>query len=445
MRLQIAVKSSDGRTSTVDAERLVNMYAEQSEGKSPVVLHGTPGWGTPAQTCGSGPVRGILFMGKTRYTVSGDALYSTTGSLGAIDGFGPVSMATNGTQLVIVTSDTTGYVYDTSNGLRQITDTDFPGATCVDYLDGYFLFVEPSSGIFFISALNDATDIDALDFATAESAPDNLVRLVVDHREVWLMGEDTCEIWINTGASDFPFERQNGAINEKGIRGAFSITKTDNSLFWVDRDGIVRRAEQGYVPMRISTHAIEHDIAQGALDGAYAISYTQEGHEFYALTVPGAGTYVYDAATQLWHERESYGESRWRAQGFARSGGRQYVGDFESGNVYQLDLDTYTENGTELVSEMLFPPVQMEGKRFNLNAVRLDMEPGTSSDPQVMLQTSRDGKTWSNESWRSFGPVGNYAKRIVWRRLGNFETCHLRFRIASNAKRAVFAAYADIS
>jgi len=447
LRLTIAHKSSQGRSKTVDAARLVNMYAELSEGKSNVVLHGTPGLASEA-TRATVKCRGIHFMGVVRYEVVGDALYKDGTNVGLIDGTGLVDMATNGTQLVIVTNQNTGYIYTVAGGLVQITDADFPGATSVDYLDGYFLFTEPNTGIFFISALNDAGDIDALDFATAESDPDNLVRVFVDHREVWLMGEDTCEIWINTGNASFPFERLDGAINEKGLRGKFTPTKTDNSLFWVDRDGIVRRAVDGYTPVRISTHDIEHQIAKGNLDDAEGFSYVQEGHEFYVLTVPGAGTFTYDAATQWWHERNSQtngvDDGRWRASGHARKSGVHYVGDYLTGDIYTLDLDSYTENGAEQVAELLFPPIQFDGERFRVFSVRLDMEGGVGDSPQVMLQTSRDGKTWSNEVWRDFGALGDYTKRVVWRRLEMFETCHLRFRISDNAKRAVFAAYAVI-
>lgn len=440
MRLQVSTGTTSGRSVSVDASRLVNMYAEASAGKSQVVLHGCPGLALDA-TYGVGPVRGIFYMNRVRYVVSGNGLYSNS-YIGEIDGSGPVTMATNGTQLVIVTSATTGYVYDTVTGLREITDADWPGATGVDYLDGYFLFSEPNSGRFFISALNDATDINALDFATAESHPDDLVRVFVDHREVWLMGERTCEVWSNTGALDFPFERIGGAINENGLGAKFSVTKTDNSIYWLDDDGVVRRAAEGYNPIRISTHAIEYQIAKVPLSSFSAFSYTQEGHEFYVLT-SDIGTFVYDAATQVWHERESIGESRWRASVHTYEG-THYVGDFENGNVYRLDLDTFTENGQEQVAEILFPPIFQDGERFRVHSVRLDMEAGTANSPQVMLQTSKDGKTWSNEVWRSFGDLGEYTNRVVWRRLGLFETCHLRFRISSPAKRAVFAAYAEI-
>jgi hypothetical protein len=172
VRLQVAVQTGRGRTRTVTAERLVNMYAEQSSGgKSLVVLHGTPGLVLEA-TYGAGPVRGLHVMRGTRYIVSGGALYNQAGTnLGVINGTGPVSMATDGTHLVIVTSATTGYVYTTAGGLQTITDPAFPGATSVDYIDTYFLFTEPNSNRFFISEQGDPLSLDALDFASAESAP----------------------------------------------------------------------------------------------------------------------------------------------------------------------------------------------------------------------------------------------------------------------------------
>jgi hypothetical protein len=59
---------------------------------------------------------------------------------------GKVSMAENGTQIVIV-DGTNGYVYNMSTlAFAQIVDADFPnGAATVCWIDGYFL-VEGTSG-----------------------------------------------------------------------------------------------------------------------------------------------------------------------------------------------------------------------------------------------------------------------------------------------------------
>jgi hypothetical protein len=48
--------------------------------------------------------------------------------------------------------------------------------------------------------------------------------------------------------------------------------------------------------------------------------------------------------------------------------------------------------------------------------------------PQVMLRWSDDGgHTWSNEHWAQMGKVGQYFRRVFWRRLGM--TLKLRDRV----------------
>ncbi|MGI9158928.1 MAG: hypothetical protein ACR2K1_04165 [Saprospiraceae bacterium] len=45
-----------------------------------------------------------------------------------------------------------------------------------------------------------------------------------------------------------------------------------------------------------------------------------------------------------------------------------------------------------------------------------------------MLRWSDDGgHTWSNEYWRDMGQIGEYGKRVIWRRLGM--TTKLRDRV----------------
>lgn len=448
MRQQLPLKSGSGRSKPVSVETLVNLYPEKAEegAKSRVTLHGTPGL-TAFAVCGDGPVRGMHKMSGVLYVVSGSKLYSVDAfgvviDLGNIDGGSRVSMADNGTQLCVV-NGASGYIYSVAVGLVRITDPDFPGALSVAFLDGYFIFNSPDGAQFFVSALYDGTDIDALDFATAESNPDPLLKVLVDHRELWLFGDDTVEIWQNVGAADFPFARISGAINEKGISAKESAVQMDNSVVWLDQDGIVRRAADGYTPVRISTHAVEYQISKGNYTAAEAFTYSQEGHEFYVLTVPGSGTFVYDAATQVWHERKSYRKDRWRASTYVRVYNKSLVGDAYNGNIYVLDLDSYTENGDPLISEMIFPPLENDGDRFTLHSFQLDMETGVGgqTSPQVMLQISRDGKVWGNEAWRSFGKDGDYLRRVIWRRLGQHRTAHIKCSISDGAKRGVYAAY----
>jgi hypothetical protein len=189
-----------------------------------------------------------------------------------------------------VITDTT-VVKNTSSGVPAV------GFSSVSYIDGYgILTVNDSSGQFYITGLLDFSTIDPLDVASAESSPDGLVRVLVDHREIWLFGTKTIEPWSNTGASPFPLERVPGALLERGCAAAQSCAKMDNSVFWLGDDRIIYRAD-GYQPVRISTHAIEEILRTGTVSDAYGMTYFMGGHHFYVLTLPSLGrTFAFDAA-----------------------------------------------------------------------------------------------------------------------------------------------------
>jgi hypothetical protein len=244
--------------------RMVNLFPEivPEAGKNPAFLNRAPGLRL-LTTAGQGPVRGLWTYGGIAYIVSGDTLYSMAGFgtpvvIGTVSGTGPVSMVDNGTQLFIACGGPS-YIYHNSTGaFGPITDPDFPGALTVGYLDGYFVFIEPNSQKVWVTTLLDGTSIEPLDFASAEGSPDNLVSMIVDHREAWLFGTNSVEVFYDAGNADFPLQRIQGAYNEIGCAATFSVAKLDNGLFWLGSDargqGIVYRS-QGYSGQRISTHA----------------------------------------------------------------------------------------------------------------------------------------------------------------------------------------------
>ena len=275
--------------------RMVNLYPEivPEAGKEPAFLMRAPGLRKLANI-GTGPVRGLWQLGGYLYVVSGLKLYKvdsnyTATALGTVADNGPVCMADNGTQIFIA-ANPEGYIYNTStNVFAKITDPDFPGAGTVGYLDGYFVFNEPGSQKFWVTSLLDGTSVDPLDFASAEGAPDGLVGLIVDHRETWLFGTNSVEVWYDAGLLDFPLQRVQGAFNEIGCAAPYSVAKMDNGLFWLGRDargqGMVYRAN-GYTGQRISTHAVEWQIQQYSdISDAIGYTYQQDGHSFYVLKI----------------------------------------------------------------------------------------------------------------------------------------------------------------
>lgn len=430
--------------------RLVNMFPEATpEGQTGGFLNRAPGLRRLASV-GTGPIRGLWSYGGYGYVVSGARLYRidsnwSATSIGAVSGSGPVSMVDNGTQL-FVAANPDGYIYDASTQqYAKITDVDFPGAVTVGYLDGYFIFQEPNSQRFWTSELLDGTQIDPLSFASAEGMPDNLVSLFVDHREVWLFGTQSVEVWYDAGTSPFPLARIQGAVNEIGCAATFSVAKMDNSLFWLGADargqGMVFRAN-GYTGQRISTHAVEYAIqSYGTISDAIGFTYQQDGHSFYVLTFPTAQkTWVYDASTGMWHERAGFANGqliRHRANCQMFFNNENIVGDFENGNIYAYDLDVYADGTFPqkwIRSWRALPTNQNNLKRTAQHSLQVNIEAGVGlntgqgSDPQIMLRWSDDGgHTWSNEHWMSIGKIGAYATRAIRRRLGM--TTKLRDRV----------------
>jgi len=432
--------------------RMVNLYPEPlptPEGKTGGFLNRAPGLRKLA-TVGTGPIRGLWAYGDYGYAVSGDRLYRIDSTwnvqpIGLIAGTGQVSMVDNGTQLFIATNPIS-YIYDAaSEELAQITDIDFPGAVTVGYLDGYFIFQEPNSQRFWTSQLLDGTQIDPLSFASAEGMPDTLISLFVDHREVWLFGTQSVEVWYDAALEGFPLARIQGAVNEFGCAATFSVAKMDNSLFWLGADqrghGIVFRAN-GYAGQRISTHAVEYAIqSYDVISDAIAFTYQQDGHSFYVLTFPSAqATWVYDAATGAWHERAGFANGqfiRHRANCQMFYSEEVVVGDFQNGNIYAYDLEQYSDGDFAqkwLRSWRALPTGQNNLKRTAQHSLQIDMQTGVGlntgqgSNPQVMLRWSDDGgHTWSNEHWMSVGKIGAYGTRAIRRRLGM--TLKLRDRV----------------
>jgi hypothetical protein len=380
--------------------RMVNLYPEAvaDGGKEAGFLNRAPGLRLLA-TIGDGPIRGLWWHGNYGYAVSGSKFYKFDTDYNAtlIGNVGnyttPVSMTDNG-YVIFIADNGLGFQYEIStNTLLQITDVDFAGASVVGYLNTYFIYIEPNSQRFYYLETFDVSGsyifplvFDATQVFSAEGSPDNLVSMIVDHGELWLLGENSVEVWYQSG-SDQVFDRIQGAFNELGCAARFSVSKMDNGLFWLGADargrGMVFRAN-GYRGERISTHAIEFALSQySTISDAVSYTYQQEGHNFYVLTFPSAdATWVYDAATQAWHERAGWIDqqfTRHRSNCQLAFNNEVIVGDYENGSIYAFDLEVYDDNGDIqrwLRSWRALPTGQNDLTRTAHHSLQLDMESG---------------------------------------------------------------------
>jgi hypothetical protein len=264
---------------------------------------------------------------------------------------------------------------------------------------------------------------------------------------------------VNTGTADFPFERSGNTFIEHGCAAAGTVAKLDNTVFWLgqdDRGGLVVWRAQGYTPTRISTHAIEHAIqGYGTFSDAFSYTYQQEGHAFYVLTFPTADkTWSYDVATGQWHERAWKEPNlntlhRHRSNCHCYFDGKHLVGDFESGNVYEFDLDTNTDNGESILRLRATQTLDAPGaNRVFYEYLQVDMESGVGSvtlDPQLMLRYSNDGgHTWSNIKTKGIGKSGEYGKRVRFGPSGAGRNRVWEISMTDDAKFAVLGAYCGL-
>jgi hypothetical protein len=356
------------------------------------------------------------------------------------------------------------------------SDGAFSGGTSVDIMDNYFVYNRPNSQWWGASDINSPIS-QQLSYGVKDGGPDNLVALIVDHREVYLLGEQSSEVWTDVGATQFPFQRIPGTSTQHGIIAPYSLCRLGNSFAYVSKNNRGQgqiMLMNGYIPQRISTHAVENSLVNQTINDAIAWTYQIEGHEIYVVSFPSIGnnglTWCYDTATQMWH-KWLYLQSD---QTFGRHRGNcccvfqdmVLVGDYANGKIYMLDKANYTDDGNTIRRVRRAPHLVTDLQRQYFNELQIQFQPGVgigglsapigdvfvgfnyiiypnatftipavgsvvlgvsqplygsvvTTNPKAMLRWSNDGgSTWSKEYWVSIGQQGKYKNRAIWRRLG---------------------------
>jgi hypothetical protein len=437
--------------------RLLNCFAsvQPPEGRSPTLIQGIAGIKSFA-TISPSPQRAAISFNGFLYAVAGTSFVrvSTAGvatTLGSVPTAGRVDIAKNTNQIAIL-AEPNLWVYDGTT-LTKVNDIDFiaRGAKRMAVMDNYGGFVEPRSGRFFICDLNDFTVYDALDFATAEGAPDNLLSIESNNRQFVLFGEESAELWDNTGRSGMPFERNPNGYVECGCGAPYSTCSVDNTVYWIDQDRLARRLE-GNIARRISHDGVEQKWQDySTISDAFSFPYVFDGHTFVVFTFPTAGaSWVYDINTQEWHERESHGYDHWRAAWVVKCYDRSFVGDTQSGNIGELSPTTYSEWGGPLVREATSAAITNKGREMQHDRLELELDVGNvplsgqGSAPEIMLDVSDDaGVSFRARSNRSLGATGRYRHRVHWDRNGRSRERVYRFRVSDPVPFVVAASRLD--
>jgi len=288
---------------------------------------------------------------------------------------------------------------------------------------------------FYVSDFEDGASWDLTQVAQRQAGADPWIALAVIQREIWLLGTRTSEVWYNAGTAPFPFLPIPGAFLEQGCAAGFSLNDLDSTLVWLganqNGNGIVWRSN-GYQPVRISTHAVEFAIqGYATIDDAIAFSYQDQGHSFFVLTFPTANaTWVYDTATQVWHQR-GFWRSLYNAFDayqplyHAMAFGKHIVGVQSTGTLYEMAIDMTTDiDGSVIRRVRRAPHISQEQKWIFYPGMQVDLQTGlaavtSTTPPQAMLSWSDDGgRTFPVELLASAGLIGQYQARLRFFPLG---------------------------
>lgn len=446
--------SASGRAESSNISDLINLYPEVDTGGGVPALLGTPGLVEFAELPTS-PLRGF-FAGDNRlfavagsklYEVFNDGTYDERGDVTTDGSNSPVTISANRIDLFIVSAGS-AFI---DNGVA-IVEAPVPAdaaanpatpagtegtAVAGGFLNQYYLAFKADSKMGFHSDLLAGGTWDPLDNFSKEGNPDNIAAMVVDHSEIWLIGDKTTEVFRGTEDPDSVFQRTPQGDIDIGTCAQFSPTSVADGIAWIAGDdkgqGYAVHC-RGYQPQRISTHAVEKAWS-GYSTNADAIGFTLiiEGHEWWVITFPTANaTWVYDFSTKIWFKwlywnGSSFDKHRARCHAFCY--GKHLVGDHTSGKIYELSLDLGNDDGQPIKRLRRAPHIRDSAENNSIVYHRLELvgELGTGLDEltepvQLTLRWSdNNGKTWSNPVTIDAGDEGDYGWRAIWRRLGASE------------------------
>lgn len=456
--INITGQTHKSRSTPLSAQVTQNFYAElvdNPSAKASYVLMPFPGMKLLGG--GDGKDRGTFFHKNTLYHVTGTTLYDVSpsgvhASLGTIPGSARCIFDGINDNIVIASQ---GRVFQWNGAtVAEVADVDLESPNSVAHLNSQILY-DGDGGRFASSDVGDASSIDALNYATAESNADDLVRVYTHDQYLYTLGDKTVETWWNSGVGKPPFDRVEGGTMEVGLGALHSVASNDIYMYFLGDDSHVYRV-QGTQAQAVTSLAIHHEIAGYAtVSDAIGFCFTMEGQSWYCLILAGQSRSFLFSEQTGWSDISSNG-GRTYANSYAYAFRKHIVSDYRNGNLYEWDLNTFDDGGDPIIRVRDTGPlhgglVGAPGLSVEMNSFELIMETGTGllsgqgEEPKVSLQFSDDGgKSWSTEMWANVGKKGQFQREVRWNALGSFFERILRVKCSDPVFFSIHSAAAEL-
>lgn len=414
--------------------------------------------------------RGVVVNQGKLYKVTDTTLYQVIGNgthstLGSIPGSNRCIMKAMGSQIIIANGSGAVYVWDGVN-LTQNTSINLGNPRGVAVLNNQAIYDAGTGQGFDVSDVGQPSSISGLNNASAESSSDNLLIPYAYRETLYLFGggtddgNGTIELWWNSGQGNPPFDKIQGAVINMGLGAIYSVADTPDFIFFLGTDKQFHSLTPGTaaVDTVISTPAMARQISK-YLVTSDCIGWTMqlEGQWFYVATFPAEDvTWVMPVGGE-WFQWGSGTTGRIRANSYAYVFGKHLVTEHNSGNIYELDDETYTDAGTPIIRSRDSAVIHsgligQDNKEFEINSFELILETGVGlptgqgSNPLVSLAVSRDGgKTFGTERFLRVGELGECVT-VHTGSLGRFKAsgCVLRITCSDPIYWAIYGANIDM-
>lgn len=395
---------------------------------------------------GEGEDRGGIWSDrfKTHLRVSGDKLIEVDQFGGITDAGAPTLIAGSGQinfdnsfNSIAFVANGDYYRYDPTGPTLSVIAKPPGAGEYIDicWIDGYYILTDSEN--LWATNIADETTVSAIEFAGSDFAPDNIVGVdKTTDDKIIAFNRYTTERFYNAAGPQFPFARLPNAAIPIGIVGTKAKASIGDGQFVVF-GGSKERSPSFYLLtnsyQNISTSEID-TIIDGYSDYELTnmvIEFRDTRDQSLVICHLPRDVLVYDvtyskaAGQNIWYEWTS-ADKPWRAingvydpRSVDNSASAWIYGDKDDSRLGKLDTTVCTQYDEPLEWSCTTPIAKIGGTVNNLELLTNGGH-GAEEKPVVFISTTKDAVLYGPENMIASGGPGEYQKRIIARRLGDY-------------------------